>query len=160
MSDRFPGDIIIGGRIPRRRLDDLAGRIADQGVGINWQDTLDRACILAAIEAAAAKGGTVRFTDDAALNGYFEELEEWLTRHGIDFDRHSDARYEYSAQNVYGRGRNRPVEMRSDQCYADMVSAAMVRQILESSSPVERKLAKLAKLAAVPPALGPIVLTD
>ena len=160
MSDRFPGDIIIGGRIPRRLRDDLAGMTAEQGVGINWQATLDRADIRAAIEAAAAKGGTVLFTDDAALNGKFEELEGWLTRHGIDFDRHSDARYEYSAQNVYGRGRRCPVEMRSDQCYADMVSAAMVRQILESRSPVDRRLAILSRLAAVPPALTPIVLTD
>jgi len=160
MSDHFPGEITIGGSIPRRLLDELAGMIASEGVSIDWQYTLDKAAVQKAIEEAGAKGETVRFTDDEAVCGQFEDLENWLTSHGIDFDRHSDARYEYDGENAHGRGRKRPVTMNSDQSGNDLVSAEEVRRIRASQAPADRKLTQIAKLAAVPPPLTPIVLTD
>jgi len=160
MSDRFPGEITIGGRIPSRLLNELAGMIASEGVSIDWQYTLDEAGVRAAIDTAAARGETVRFTDDEACGGQFQDLENWLTSHGIDFDRHSDARYEYDGENEHGRGRKRPITMNSDQSGSDLVSAEEVRRILASHAPAGRKLTQIAKLAAVPPALTPIVLTD
>ena len=160
MSDHFPGDIAIGGDIPRRLLDELAERIASEGVSIDWQYALDPAAVRAAIEAAAAKGQTVRFTDDEASYGQFGDLENWLTQHGIDFDRYSDARYEYDGENAHGRGRKRPVVMTSSQSGSDMVTADEVRKILTNEAPPDGKLARITKLVAVPPALAPIVLTD
>ena len=160
MSDRFPAEISIGGRIPRRLLDELAGMIASEGVSIDWQYALDKTAVRAAIETAASKGQTVRFTDDEAVCGQFEDLENWLTSHAIDFDRHGDARYEYDGENAYGRGRKRPVIVNADQSGKDLVSAEEVRKVLASQAPPDRKLAQIAKLAAVPPALAPIVLTD
>jgi aspartate oxidase len=160
MSDRFPGEITIGGSIPRRLLDKLAGMVASEGVSIDWQYTLDKAAVRKAIEEAGAKGETVRFTDDEAVCGEFEDLENWLTSHSIDFDRHSDARYEYDGENAHGRGRKRPVTMNSDQSGNDLVSAEEVRRIRASQAPAGRKLTQIARLAAVPPALTPIVLTD
>lgn len=160
MSDRFPAEITIGGDIPRRLLNELAGMIASEGVSLDWQYVLDQPAVREAIEAAAAKGETVRFTDDEACYGQFEELESWLTRHGIDFDRHGDARYEYDGENAYGRGRKRPVIMNADQSGDPQVSIEEVRNILISQAPVDRKLIRIAKLTAVPPALTPIVLTD
>ena len=160
MSDRFPAEITLGGGVPRRLLDELAGEVASEGVSLDWQYALDEADVRAAIEAAAGRGETVRFTDDEACYGRFEDLENWLTRHGIDFDRHSDARYEYDGENAYGRGRKRPVAMNSDQSGKDLVRAEDVRKALANQAPPDRKLARIAKLAAVPPALTPIVLTD
>ena len=160
MSDRFPGEITLGGRIPRRLLDRLAGMIADQGVSIDWQYALDKAAVKEAMETAAAGGQTVRFTNDEACGGQFEELETWLTSRGIDFDRHSDARYEYDGENAYGRGRRQPVIMKSDQSGKALVSAEEVRDVLACKLPPDRKLARIAKLAAVPPAITPIVFTD
>jgi hypothetical protein len=160
MSDHFPGEITIGGSIPRRLLDELAGMIASEGVSIDWQYALDKAAVRKVIDAAAEHGETVRFTDDEAVGGQFEDLENWLTSHGIDFDRHSDARYEYDGENAHGRGRKRPITMNSDQSGNDLVSAEEVRGILASQAPAGRKLAQIAELAAVPPALTPIVLTD
>ncbi len=66
MSDRFPAEITIGGNIPRRLLDKLAGMIASEGVSIDWQYAMDKAAVRAAIEAAASRGETARFTDDEA----------------------------------------------------------------------------------------------
>ena len=160
MSDRFPGEITIGGSIPRRLLDKLAEKIASEGVSIDWQYALDKAAVRKAIDAAAEHSETVRFTDDEASYGQFEDLENWLTSHGIDFDRHSDARYEYDGENAYGRDRKRPVVMNSDQSSKDLVSAEEVREALASQAPPDRKLARIARLVAVPPALTPIVLTD
>ena len=160
MSDHFPGEITIGGSIPRRLLDELAERIASEGVSIDWQHALDAAAVREAIEAAAAEGRTVRFTDDEAVYGQFDELEQWLTSRGIDFDRHSDARYEYDGENVYGRGRRQPVAMRSDQSGRDLLSAEEVRQVLAGRLPPAGKLARIAALAAGAPALGPIILTE
>ena len=160
MSDRFPAEITIGGMIPRRLLDELAGMIASEGVSLDWQYALDTAAVRAAIETSASKGQTVRFTDDEACYGQFEELENWLTSHGIDFDRHGDARYEYNGENAYGRGRKRPVIVNADQSGKDLVSAEEIRKVLASQAPANQKLAQIAKLTAVPPALTPIVLTD
>jgi hypothetical protein len=160
MSDRFPCEITIGGNISRRLLDKLAETIASEGVSIDWQYALDKAAVRKAIESAAARGQTVRFTDDEACYGQFEDLEGWLTSHGIDFDRHSDARYEYDGENVYGRGRKRPVVMNSDQSGKDMVNAEEVRKVLASQAPPDRRLARITQLVAAPTALTPIVLTD
>jgi len=160
MSDRFPAEITIGGNIPRRLLDELAGMIASEGVSLDWQYALDTAAVRAAIETAAAKGETVRFTDDEACYGQFDDLENWLTAHGIDFDRHGDARYEYDGENAYGRGRKRPVIVNADQSGKDLVSAEEVRKVLASQAPVDRKLVQIAKLTTVPPTLTTIVLTD
>ena len=158
MSDYFPGEITLGGSIPRRLLDELAGVVVAHGVSLDWQYALDRAAVRAAIETAAAKGETVRFTDDQAAYGQFDELERWLTSHGIGYDRHSDARYEYDAENVYGRGRKRQICVRSDQSGKDLVSAEEVRRLLAGRAPADRKLARLARLVVVPPPLTPIVL--
>jgi len=160
MSDRFPAEITIGGTIPRRLLDELVGMIASEGVSLDWQYSLDTTAVQAAIETAASKGQTVRFTDDEACFGQFEDLEQWLTSHGIDFDRHGDARYEYDGENAYGRGRKRPVIVNADQSGKDLVRAEEVRKILASQAPTDRKLVQIAKLTAVPPTLTPIVLTD
>jgi aspartate oxidase len=160
MSDRFPAEITIGGTIPRQLMDELAGMIASEGVSLDWQYAMDKASVFAAIEAAACRGETVRFTDDEACLGQFEDLENWLTSHGIDFDRHSDARYEYDGENAYGRSRKRPVIRNSDQSGKNLVSAEEVHKVLASQAPPDRKLARIAKLAAVPPVLTPIVLTD
>jgi len=160
MSDHFPGEITIGGSIPRQLLSKLAEMIASEGVSIDWQYALDQEAIRATIETAAAKGETVRFTDDEASYGQFEDLENWLTSHGIDYDRHSDARYEYDGENVHGRGRKRPVVMSANQSGYDMVGADEIREILAGQDQPDRKLSRIAKLVAVPPTLTPIVLTD
>lgn len=134
MADRFPAEITIGGRIPHRLLDELAGMIASEGVSIDWQYTLDKAAVRAAIEAAAARGETVRFTDDEAVCGLFDDLESWLISHGIHFDRHSDARYEYDSENVYYRGGREAMTMLARQNGRPLVECGAVLDITQDSS--------------------------
>ena len=161
MADRFPASITIGGRIPRRLLYELAGVIATQGVCADWGDRyLEKAEITRDIRKAAEKGETVRFVNDQAAYGEFHDLEPWLTDHGIDFDRHNDARYEYDAENVYGRGRRRPVVINANQDGDDMVNIEEICGVLAGHAQPAWKLARIAKLTEVPPALDPIVLVD
>ena len=115
MSDRFPGDITIGGDIPHRLLDLLSEMIASEGVSIDWQYTLGKAAVQKVIEDAVARKETVRFTDDEACYGQFEELEGFLVERGIHFDRHSDARYEYDGENAYYRGGRKVIVMPAGQ---------------------------------------------
>ena len=161
MADRFPASITIGGRIPRRLLYELAGVIATQGVCADWGDRyLEKAEIARDIRKAAEKGETVRFVNDQAVCGEFDDLESWLTDHGIDFDRHNDARYEYDSQNVYGRGCKSTVVFNSNQNGATLVYVEDIRGVLDDRAKPEQKLARIAKLIELPPALGPIVLAD
>ena len=149
MADRFPGDITIGSNIPLRLLDLLSEVIAEEVVSIGWQYRLDKASIRQAIENAAARKETVQFTDDQAAYGQFDELEGFLIKHRIHFNRHSDARYEYDAENVYYRGRGRPVTMLSTQDSNDVVYCHGVLDILQCKSMnVQKKLEKLRKLVA------------
>ena len=50
--------------------------------------------------------------------------------------------------------------MNADQSGKDLVSAEEIRKVLASQAPANQKLAQIAKLVDVPPALTPIVLTD
>jgi len=61
MSDLLPGEVVIGGPIPRRLLNKLAGMVAHERVGIDWQGVEGHEAIRQAIEMAAAAGQTVRF---------------------------------------------------------------------------------------------------
>ncbi len=161
MADRFPAVITIGGRIPRRLLDELAGVIADQGLCDGWGDRyLDKKKIMEDIVSAADQTLPVQYVNDQARYGEFEDLESWLTNHGIDFDRHNDARYEYDAENVYGRGRKQPAITGSNQNGEDVIGAGEIRRTLAGRAQPARKLARIAKLIELPPALGPIVLVD
>ena len=161
MADRFPAAITIGGRIPRRLLYELAGVIADQGLSADWGDRyLEKAEITRDIRKAFEKGDTVRFVNDQAAYGEFDDLEPWLTSHGIDFDRHNDARYEYDAGNVYGRGRKKPVVISANHDGDDLVKVEEIRRVLAGRAQPDRKLARIAKLIELPPALDPIVLVD
>lgn len=155
MSDRFPGDITIGGDIPRRLLDSLAEIIASEGVSIDWQYTLDKAAVRAAIEDAVAHKETVRFTDDEACYGGFEALEDFLVEHGIHFDRHSDARYEYDGENAYYRG-VRVIAMLAGQNSDPLVRCQDILKILGRSKPDRAKLEAVRRLVAIPTPLNPI----
>ena len=159
MADHFPGDITIGGDIPVRLLDRLSEMIAAENVSIDWQYALDNTQVREAIEQAAATGQTVRFTKDEAVHGQFEELEEFLVRRRIHFDRHSDARYEYDGENAHYRGRGRPIVTLSAQNGDDATRCQEIQKILAGRKSDQAKLEAIRKLIPVPPPLAPIRFT-
>lgn len=157
MSESIPAAITVGGRIRRRLLKDLVSMIAGEGVAINWQEQAMPETIRAAIERAAAERTTVTFTDDQTAYGQFDRLERWLKRNKVDFDRHSDARYEYDAENVYCR-HGRLTATGSDQGGTDMVGMSRIRAILHRRVSAERRMTLVARLVTPAPDLKPVTL--
>jgi hypothetical protein len=74
----------------------------------------------------------------------FEELEEFCATQEISFDRHSDAKYEWDAENVYFRpGMEEPVGVLSNNDRDDLFPVGRIR-------PVVKDLAELTQKAATP----------
>jgi len=161
MADRFSAEITIGGRIPLELLDELVGVVETEGLGVEWGVAgLDKSEIRQVIVEAAQNGRTARFVDDQACYGWFEDLESWLTANGVDFDRYNECRYEYEAQNVYGRGSKQPVVFTADQEGVNLVYVRKLRKVLTGGGQPTGKLKRIAKLIRTPSELGPIVLVD
>ena len=76
--------------------------------------------------------GHLVLADAEASYGQFEELEAFCVEHGIPFDRHSDAHYEFDAQNVYFRpGMRNPESVPSNNAGDDLFSADAVRPVVK-----------------------------
>ena len=81
--------------------------------------------------------GHLVLADVEARFGMFEDLEAFCVEHGIPFDRHSDARYEFDAENVMFRpGMKSPLVISSNNAGDDLFNAEAIR-------PVAKELARL-----------------
>jgi hypothetical protein len=147
MGDRFPAEIRIGGKISRTKrcehdpdetiLDCLIGMINGAGVSreyggataeipVNEQDEGD-----AELLQYSDDEGCLRFRDDQARNGEFEELEEFLVVHDIPYDRWGDHYCEYDAENAYFRpGMKVPLITYADARGDEIVCGDTVRKAL------------------------------
>ena len=79
MSDRFHASLEIGGPISPHLLPDLVSALQTCGL-LYGADK---------ITTFVNEQGVLRFEDDQAPYGQFPDLEDWLERNGIEFDRHS-----------------------------------------------------------------------
>jgi hypothetical protein len=139
MSDRFPGEIRIGGNVPADLLEEFLGEIEASGAKVGGYDgsaftggTAEELC------RALDGNGHLFLVDDEARYGTFEELEDFLCEHGIPYDRHSDARFEWDAENVKFRpGMDRPLETPSNGNGDELLRADGIR-------PIVKELARLA----------------
>jgi hypothetical protein len=118
MSDRFPGEITIGGKLPAALLDEFLGEVTSTGASVGGYDGPAFDCKNADdLCQALDTDRHLVLADAEASYGQFEELEAFCVKHGLPFDRHSDAKYEFDSVNVRFRpGMNRPVEVPSDNC--------------------------------------------
>lgn len=105
MADYYPCKIFIGGPVPKRLRKKFVESIRQSDMGLDWDaedfepDTIDD--IIAA--AANSAGGNLRLFDSQASYGCNNDLEDFLRKNKIAFDRHSEAKYEYSASYVVFR---------------------------------------------------------
>ena len=139
MADRFPGEITIGGKIPAALLEEFLGEVASSGASVgDYGNAPFDGRTAEELRGTLDENGQLRLADPEACYGQFEELEGFLQEHGIPFDRHSDARYEFDAVNVMFRpGMERPVEVASNNAGDSLADAGELRQ-------VARELARLA----------------
>jgi hypothetical protein len=142
MADHFPGEIHIGGPIPRTVLRKLIRAAVDEGVsveGYGGPDAGDED-----LQKAFQEGAIVTLYDDQARYGEFDGLEAFLVMHRIHFDRHSEAFCEYSAEIVSYRGGKEAVALPADQSGHVMLRWEDVVGILD-----DQALADRAKLDAI-----------
>jgi hypothetical protein len=132
VSDHFPGEIRIGGPIPRAALKALVRAAAQEGASLEGYGgpAADRD----ALRQAFREGAIVTLYDDQARYGEFDGLEAFLVRHRIHFDRHSEAFCEYNAEIVSYRGGQEAVALPADQSGHIMLCWEEVVGILDDSA--------------------------
>jgi len=130
MSDRYPAEIHIGGPVPRTLLDELVRKIAETGASLNGYD--DGCATEDEIRAALREGAILDLCDCHACYGHFGELEAFFIQHGIHFNHHCEAYYEYDAENTYYRG-SRVLTMAANQAGHPLLPVADVLAILNNT---------------------------
>ncbi len=145
MSDRFPAQICIGGQLSRTKrlypddkVDDgtvLNGLIAVLGMDYASHEYGDAPisypCTEAELLETYLDDGFLVFKNDQAVNGEFQETEQFCMDHDIPFDRCSDHYCEYDAENVHWRpGMNSPMIRYADSHGSEIVDGATVREAL------------------------------
>ncbi len=140
MGEYYPGEITIGGKVPAALLEEFLREATSTGASVgDYEEATFAAGTVEELLKALDEDGHLRLADAQASFGQFEELEAFCVQHGIPFDRHSDAHYEFDAENVYFRpGMERPAHVYSNNRGDDLMDADKVR-------PVARELARLAK---------------
>lgn len=154
MSEYFPGEIRIGGPIRRHLLKRLIAAIVAEGVSLGNYG--DRPATQESLQEAFTAGDVVHLYDDQACYGQFDGLEAFLTRHRIHFDRHSDSRYEFSAENVYYRGRGRPVILFATEDGTPLLPCDEITAVLDSKSLDDAARLRAIRRKTAPPAMRPL----
>jgi hypothetical protein len=139
MGEYYPGEITIGGKVPAALLEEFLGEVESTGaLGGDYEGSPFDAKTAEELREALDQSGHLTIVNEEARFGQFEVLEGFLREHGIPFDRHSDARYEWDAENVMFRpGMRRPVEVASNSDGDDLMGVKKLR-------PVAKELARLA----------------
>jgi len=101
MADTMSAHITLGGRVPRSLVPELCQVIRNQSASLDWDQELfepkTEADLLAAC--SSAEGATPLFLCDHGVAwGEFAELQEFLVKHQLPFDRHHDSKYEISSE--------------------------------------------------------------
>ena len=113
MADHYPGEIHIGGPIKQAVLDELVKQIIATGASLNGY--CESSVTNESAREVLKEGSIIDLFDDRARYGRFDELEDFLVRHGIHFDLHCDAYSEYDGENVYFRGGQKVLSLPADQ---------------------------------------------
>lgn len=114
MADYMAAQITIGGRIPHRLVPKLCSAIARQCVGLEWGDTTFRpetAQDLLEVRCQLDGRLYLRLSDDEVAYGQFRQVEEFLVRHKIPYDRHSEGKYKHDPVFVFFRPPRAPIAL-------------------------------------------------
>ena len=102
MGDYYSAQLTIGGNINSSILPELASIIEQEGMVDDSSYELSESEAIQAIHDAANSKQTLTLRNSEARNGTFEELESFLVKNRIAFDRSCDAYCEYDGEvNMY-----------------------------------------------------------
>jgi hypothetical protein len=164
MADHVPALIWIGGPIPNALIPALCRAISAEGVSLDWDEPVQLKN-QADLESAINAEGRLQFTAAEAPCGGFENLEAFLERHGISYDRHSSAHSLYDAELIRYRGGpdgGRKLVQLAIECGDPVVRLAAVEQArqLLLRGDVAAALERLERICESVPELEPIRWTD
>lgn len=140
MSDRFPGQITIGGQVSRSAIPGLIFALHQDGASHDYgESVISLTCTPDELLEEYLEGETLCFRCDQATNGEFQETEQFCLNHDISYDRWSDHYCEFDAENAYYRpGMDGPRMTLADSDGNEIVDGDTVR----------RAMAMIDKLAA------------
>ena len=149
MSDRFPVVIHIGGAVRRSVVKELIQFINSEVLQQDYGTPLPRIDSEEELLKYKEKGALV-FYDDERAWGCFEDLEAFLVKRRIPFDRHQSPRYEYLGELVqYRQGMKWPQTAITGDDWNILVQACEVQEIRnmlrksQSAGTARRALKKL-----------------
>jgi hypothetical protein len=132
MGEYCPGQITIGGKLPKSKIPELAEAIDAEGVGFDWNEKDANAEAIVALLARPDFDGKLDLYDARASYGTFEDLETSLRELGLAYNRHSDAVAEAEAETVYWKpGMDEPEELNADNEGHLMVPVEAIREALD-----------------------------
>ena len=144
MSDRFLGQIWIGGELSRSKplhddQDDfltvrrgLIEALSQDGASHEYGDSVIEENCTEEDFLEYLEEGVLRFQNAEAVNGEFSETEAFCIEHDIPFDRNSDHYCEYDGETVYWRpGMGRPTVVYADSSGNERADGVIVRQAME-----------------------------
>ncbi len=176
MADRRAAEIWIGGRIPQSLADALCAAISNQGVALEWGGGPFAAANAAELM-PARDGEHLHLCDDQASWGRFTDLEDFLQKHLLPFDRRSEGKCGYDPELVNyrpDRGAAACVTTASGDPVVETAALQLVMNALDALSEELRqgkftgalrrieRLRKLlrSKIPPVVPPLAPFVLEE
>lgn len=135
MSERFATWILIGGKVPRAKVEQLLKAIREAGVSPEWGDGVFAPNTPEELM-SVHKDGYLWFCDDEASWGEFPDLEQTCRDLGLAYTRCSDGASMYDAERVDWRpGMKAPLSR--------ICSNESGEKILVAEEPVRNALAAL-----------------
>lgn len=169
-ATRTSASIRIGGPIRHDLADQLVDVISESEVGLDWCGEAFIPGTSAELAAAVGPDGVLCLVDAERIAGVFVDLEEFLSEHGIAFDRASEAIGDLDGEYVRYRPETGYTSGLADQTGEPVIVAAevecarvLLRGALEQQSPelVRQALAAIDRIVGpAVPALAPFVIVS
>jgi hypothetical protein len=176
MAEHLAAEIWLGGNVSAALTPTLCKAIRDEYVSLDWgsgafqpQTGND---LLEAVKNEVGETSLLWLCDDQARWGQFEQLEGFLRKHKIPYDRRSSGKYEYDAvfasyrpeQGLFTWPTNmegEPIVAGSTLQKIEQQLAALVNSLKQNRVPPERIVPRLESLhkqlrRTLPPALPPL----
>jgi hypothetical protein len=136
MSDCYPGEIRIGGKVSAALVEEFSKQVAANKASVGGYDGSPFDPKRNRLAEVLDENGYLYLADSEARFGMFEELEAFCVEHGISFDRHSDAFAQYDAENVSFRpGMKEPKVFAATQSGDTLLRAEEVQKVLDLLKP-------------------------
>jgi len=105
MSDRFYAEINIGGKVSSELVEDLCSLITGYECDPNFPAIAPKTK-LDLLDLAEANDGIITIRDYEAVNGEFEDLENWCEENNVSYTRYSAGYSEYMPERKDFRAPN------------------------------------------------------